>query len=107
MVRVGFRLQLRIELIEEYIEKHKEVWPEMLAELERAGWHNYSLFIDRDDGVLFGYFETPNLLSAKEQMALTEVNARWQEMMAPYFIALDGFRPDEGFKELEEIFHLA
>ena len=103
---MGFRLQLKIELIEEYVEHHKAVWPEMLAELQRAGWNNYSLFLDRTDGVLFGYFETPDLSSAKQQMALTEVNARWQEMMSPYFIELDGLRPDEGFKQLEEIFHL-
>ena len=39
-------------------------------------------------------------------MARTEVNARWQAEMAPFFTGLDGRRPDEGFLVLEEVFHL-
>ena len=38
-------------------------------------------------------------------MAATEVNARWQAEMAPFFVDLAG-RPDEGFLLLEEVFHL-
>jgi L-rhamnose mutarotase len=39
-------------------------------------------------------------------MATREVNARWQADMAPFFVALDGKNPDEGFLLLEEVFHL-
>ena len=39
-------------------------------------------------------------------MAATEVNARWQSEMAPFFTELGGLRPDEGFLQLEEVFHL-
>jgi L-rhamnose mutarotase len=39
-------------------------------------------------------------------MEATEVNARWQAEMAPFFEGLDGRRPDEGFRLLPEIFHL-
>ncbi|WP_279579033.1 L-rhamnose mutarotase [Fodinicola feengrottensis] len=37
----------------EYRERHERVWPEMVAALSRAGWQNYSLFID-DDGLVGG-----------------------------------------------------
>jgi L-rhamnose mutarotase len=40
-------------------------------------------------------------------MEKTEVNARWQAEMAPFFEGLDGRRPDEGLALLDEIFHLA
>jgi L-rhamnose mutarotase len=40
-------------------------------------------------------------------MEQTEVNARWQREMAPFFEGLEGRRPDEGLALLEEIFHLA
>ena len=60
--RIGFRLQVRPELIDEYRARHAEVWPEMREALTRCGWHNYSLFLDAD-GVLFGYFETPGTLA--------------------------------------------
>jgi L-rhamnose mutarotase len=106
MQRIGFRLQLKIELIDEYVKHHERVWPEMLHALAESGWHNYSLFLDRTDGSLFGYFETENLAKAKAAMAETDVNARWQEMMGPFFEDLEGTSPDEGFKELQQVFYL-
>ena len=78
----------------------------MLAALSQTGWHNYSLFLDRNDASLFGYFETPNLEAALAGMVSTDVNARWQAMMAEFFVELDGLRPDEGFLKLENIFYL-
>ena len=106
MKRVGFLLKVRSEKIAEYKEFHKAVWPEMLEALSRTGWHNYSLFM-RDDGSLFGYFETPDSLQAAQLgMSKEEVNHRWQEMMAPYFENLGGQHPDEGLLELAEVFHL-
>jgi len=106
MKRIGFILKVKPELIEEYKEHHKRVWPEMLDALRRTGWHNYSLFM-RDDGTLFGYFETPaDLETAVDEMSKEEVNAQWQKMMMPYFESLDGSRPDEMMRELEEVFHL-
>lgn len=106
MQRVGFRLQVRPEMMDEYVRRHAEVWPDMLQALRETGWSNYSLFLDRADGTLFGYFETPDLEAAKAGMAAREVNERWQADMAPFFVALEGKRPDEGFLRLEEIFYL-
>ena len=39
-------------------------------------------------------------------MLAAEVNARWQREMAPYFAELDGLLPDQGFKRVDEIFHV-
>lgn len=106
MKRVGFLLKVKADKVEEYKEHHKAVWPEMLAALRRHGWHNYSLFL-RDDGLLFGYFETPeSFQAALAGMAKEPINAKWQEFMAPYFEALGGLHPDESMIELEEVFHL-
>lgn len=105
MQRVGFLLKVKEELIEEYRRRHQDVWPEMLDALRRTGWHNYSLFM-RDDGMLFGYFETPeNFEAARDGMSLEEVNERWQAEMAPFFEWTDG-RADEMMEELVEVFHL-
>ena len=46
MERVCFRLQVKVDRLDEYIERHAEVWPEMLAALRETGWTNYSLFVD-------------------------------------------------------------
>jgi len=104
--RVAFLLKVREDKLEKYKEHHKAVWPEMLDALRRTGWHNYSLFM-REDGLLFGYFETPeSFQAALAGMAKEEINAKWQEFMAPYFEALGGARPDEMMVALEEVFHL-
>jgi L-rhamnose mutarotase len=105
MERVCFLLQVRRERLAEYKERHRAVWPEMLAALRETGWHNYSLFL-RDDGLLVGYFETPDVRAALDGMAARDVNGRWQRDMAPFFMDLGDRRPDEGFLRLEEIFHL-
>ena len=105
MERVCFQLQVRPDRLEEYTLRHRAVWPEMLEALAATGWHNYSLFL-REDGLLIGYFETPDLQAAIDGMDATEVNARWQREMAEFFVDLDGARPDTGFRRLAEVFHL-
>jgi L-rhamnose mutarotase len=103
--RVGFCFKVKKELIPEYKERHKAVWPDMLRALRETGWRNYSLFM-RDDGLIFGYLETDDFAKAQVGMAEREVNLRWQREMAPFFEGLEGRRPDESMLVLEEVFHL-
>lgn len=105
MERIGFVLKVKTDRLEEYKERHKAVWPEMLTALRETGWHNYSLFLQAD-GTLFGYLETPDFEKALAAMGEKEINTRWQADMAPFFESLDGSRPDEGMLRLEEVFHL-
>jgi L-rhamnose mutarotase len=106
MKRVGFLLKVRPDKLQEYKAHHAAVWPEMLNALRRTGWHNYSIFT-REDGLLFGYFETPeSFRAALDGMSKEEINAKWQELMAPYFENLSGVHADESMLELEEVFHL-
>lgn len=106
MKRVGFILKVKADRLEEYKEHHRNVWPEMQQALRETGWTNYSLFM-RDDGLLFGYFETPDSLQAAQAaMAEREVNTRWQAMMSEFFEIPPGAHPDQMMVELEEVFHL-
>lgn len=106
MQRVGFRLQVKPAMMDEYVRRHAQVWPDMLAALSETGWKNYSLFLDRTDGTLFGYFETEDLAAAQQGMASKEVNSRWQTEMSEFFESMDGKKPDEGFLILEDVFYL-
>src|SRR6266542_5096995 len=104
MRRVGFQFKVRRDHLGEYKEHHKNVWPEMLEALRETGWHNYTLFM-REDGLIFGYFETnEDLTTVQAKMAAREVNTRWQEFMSSFMDA--NARPDETLVELEEYFHL-
>lgn len=105
MERVGFVLKVKPDRLDDYKARHKAVWPEMLDALRDTGWRNYSLFL-RDDGLLFGYLETDDFAAALEGMSKTDVNARWQAEMAPFFEGIDGRPADEGLLRLEEVFHL-
>ena len=111
MPRYCFTLQVRPDRAEEYAERHRAVWPEMLAALHETGWRNYSLFL-REDGLLVGHVEADDLAAAQAAMARTDVNARWQAEMAAYFTwpddpdGADGRAPDQGFVLLREVFHL-
>lgn len=101
-----FLLEVSVKTLPLSKQHYKAVWSEMLDALRRTGWHNYSLFM-RDDGLLFGYFETPeSFQAALAGMSREEINARWQEFMSPYFEELGGQHPDEGMVELDEVFHL-
>lgn len=102
MERVCFLLRVRPDRLEEYTERHRAVWPEMLDALRATGWRNYSLFLG-PDGLLVGYLETDDFAAALAGMEATDVNARWQADMAPFFEQ----GPDAGFERLEQVFHLA
>jgi L-rhamnose mutarotase len=105
MKRVGFLLKVKEDMLDEYKKRHEAVWPEMLDALRRTGWHNYSLFL-REDGLLFGYFEAEESFQASlDGMSKEEINARWQDSMAPFFEGT-GDHADKMMVELEEVFHL-
>ena len=106
MNRYCFCLQVKPDRLTEYVDRHRDVWPEMQAALRESGWHNYSLFL-RDDGLLIGYVEADDLEAAQKAMAATEVNTRWQAEMTEFFTGIEGRPPDESFLLLPEIFHLS
>ena len=103
MTRVCFLMRARAQTLDEYKRRHRQVWPEMLDALRRAGWRNYSLFA-RDDGLIVGYLETDDFDAALAAMQDSGVNDRWQAEMAPLFEIEQA--PDQTLVQLEEIFHI-
>jgi L-rhamnose mutarotase len=102
--RVCFTMRLKPHLVEKYLAVHQNVWTEMLEALRETGWSNYSLFIDRDEGLVVGYLETDDFDRALKAMAARPVNDRWQAGMAEFFA--EGIPPDQTLKRLAEYFHL-
>jgi L-rhamnose mutarotase len=99
--RTAFVLRVRPEKVDEYVEAHRNVWPEMLAALRGAGIRNYTIF--RSGNEMFGYFECDDLAAAAAYMEEQEVNSRWQDTMAGL---LEERVPNAGPAALEEIFRL-
>ncbi len=102
--RACFLLRVRPERMDEYVERHRQVWPEMLDALAETGWRNYSLFLG-EDGLLVGYVECDDFLAVQARMNEQAINARWQAEMAPFFTA-DASTPLSGLLQLREVFHL-
>ena len=57
MVRKGFKMFLYPGMEQEYKRRHNLLWPEMKEMIREYGGHNYSIYLDRDTNVLYGYIE--------------------------------------------------
>lgn len=104
MQRIAFIIKLKPGADPvEYKRRHDEIWPEMVAALNGAGMHNYSIF--RDGEKLFAYLEVDELEAMRQALAVDPVNARWQEYMRDMIeIELD---PETGsMRLLPEMFHM-
>jgi L-rhamnose mutarotase len=59
MQRHAFKMYLNPGAEAEYTRRHDEIWPELLALLRETGISNYSIHLDRETNMLFGYLERP------------------------------------------------
>jgi L-rhamnose mutarotase len=82
-----------------YKKKHEEIWPEMLALMQRDGIRNYSIY--RHGLTLFAYLERD--APAPKGQPTDPLVWRWWEMMAPYMETNPDFSPVQ--EPLEEMFH--
>ena len=55
MQRVAFKMKLFKGCEEEYKKRHDALWPELVSLLKQAGIKDYSIFLDEEPNVLFGY----------------------------------------------------
>ena len=103
MTRKGFKMHLHPGMEAEYERRHAELWPEMKDMIHAHGGRNYSIFLDRETNVLYGYIELEDEeLWAKS--ADTEICRRWWDYMAP----LMDVNPDNSpvATDLAPMFHL-
>ena len=105
MQRVAFQLRIRPGMAEIYDEAHRHVWPELLAELQRFGVREYSIF--RRDQQLFLYMHVPNFQQLLDQLASSDVNLRWQATMAPLFEPVPGLLLGEPLAMMTEVFYMS
>lgn len=104
MERIAFQLRIKEGKAAEYDEAHRHVWPELLAELESFGVTQYSIF--RRDQQLFLYMQVADYIELTRRLETSEVNLRWQKMMAPLFEPVPGLRPGEQQAMMTEVFFM-
>lgn len=81
MARYAWVLEVRPGCEDEYKLRHDNIWPELVAEMKRAGQRNYSIF--RHGLTLIGYFECDDINRVYEVMKDSAVFKKWGESMAP------------------------
>lgn len=82
MEKFVWRATVREGMKEEYIRRHNEIWPEMVAALKEAGICNYTIWMDGNE--LFGYYECEKGVDfALKFQAENETVCRWEKSMAP------------------------
>ena len=101
MIRVAFTMRLKPGGLAEYRRHHCSIWPELVAELERAGIRNMTIF--ENDPVLFLYSEVEDE-GSWERLWSTETHERWGQLMEPLMALKDGGSHDS--TTLREVFHV-
>ena len=99
----GFKMHLYKGMEAEYEKRHNELWPEMKAMIHEFGGKNYSIFLDKETGILYGYIE----IESEEKWALsanTDICKKWWAYMADIMDT----NPDNSpvSKDLSLVFHL-
>jgi L-rhamnose mutarotase len=81
MIRKSFKMYLNQGCEKEYEKRHAALWPEMQDMLHAHGGHNYSIFLDKETYILYGYIEIEDE-ERWRQAADTEINRKWWDYMA-------------------------
>jgi L-rhamnose mutarotase len=103
MQRIAFTMRIKPGSEDEYRRRHRQVWPELLADLKRAGCQNYSIYLRGTE--LFAYMEVEDFERYLSVMAESEVASRWEAYMSDILIRETD--PATGFPSvLPEVFHL-
>ncbi len=102
-MRKAFKMKLYDGMAEEYEKRHNELWPEMIEEIHNHGGKNYSIFLDKDTNILFGFIEIGDE-EKWSKLATTEINKKWWDFMANIMDT----NPDNSpvCKDLDELFYL-
>ncbi|SEM21787.1 L-rhamnose mutarotase [bacterium A37T11] len=82
MKRVAFKMKLMPGCAVAYKERHAQLWPQMQAELKKAGIRNYSIFLDEETNTLFAYQEVLAADSSQDLGKRSEIVQQWWDYMA-------------------------
>lgn len=99
----AFKMKLFPGKEQEYEQRHNQLWPEMKEMIHAHGGRNYSIFLDRDTGILYGYIEIENEKLWSEG-ADTEINRKWWDYMADIMETNEDNSPVS--IDLKQVFHL-
>lgn len=79
-MRQAFRMKLKKGCEEEYEKRHSAIWPELKAELIKAGVSDYSIYLDKETNYLFAFQRSENK-NGSQDIGNKEIIKRWWHYM--------------------------
>ena len=109
MKRYSLTLDLKNdpELIKQYEDLHKEVWPEIIKSIKESGIEDMEIY--RYENRLFMIMETRDDFSFEEKARLDLQNPKvqeWENLMWNFQQPLAGSKENEKWKIMDKIFQL-
>ena len=102
-MRLAFKMKLFEGNLDEYKKRHNPIWPELEKVLKDHGVITYSIYLDKETNILFGYAEIED--KAKwDEVANTDICRKWWDYMAPLMEVNSDNSPVS--KDLLEVFHI-
>jgi L-rhamnose mutarotase len=103
MIRNAFKMQLKPGFEAEYQRRHDIVWPEVQAELKKAGVSDYSIYLDPDTLTLFAFQKLTDG-NTSDLLPQTAAVQKWWAYMKDIMDS----NPDNSpvSKPLKEVFHM-
>lgn len=95
------------QLIVEYEEMHRKVWPEIMESITSSGIENMEIY--RTGNRLFMIMEVNELFSFEKKGAMDATNEKvqeWERLMWKYQQAIPGAKPGEKWIMMNKIFDL-
>ena len=74
-------MKLYLGMEAEYEKRHNELWPEMQDMIHEYGGRNYTIFLDRETLILYGYIEIEDV-GKWDESEETTINRKWWDFMA-------------------------
>lgn len=99
----GFKMKLFQGQKQEYERRHNLLWPEMKDMIHEYGGSNYSIFLDEETNVLYGYIELEDE-KRWDKSAETEICRKWWDYMADIMETNEDNSPVS--TDLSMVFHL-
>lgn len=96
--------ELKKEYVSDYVEIHKNCWFEQLRALKDSGTENLQIFMYENYSII--YYECEDFDHWLENLAKTESNKKWQEIIGKWFVDSPVLEGKNKIKTLEKIFDL-
>ncbi|MGB9591577.1 MAG: L-rhamnose mutarotase [Candidatus Kryptoniota bacterium] len=103
MQRFAFKMKLKSGCKDEYIRRHKAIWPELKAVLTASGVRDYTIYLDAESNTLFAVQSQYGEKSSQD-LGENPIVRRWWKYMSDIMET----NPDSSPVSipLEEVFHM-